>query len=200
MTVWDCRQDNPGSTVPIGRPIANSRLYVLDSRLRPCPVGVPGELFIGGAGLARGYLGRPGLTASRFVADPFGAPGGRLYRTGDRCRVVEGGVIEFLGRLDDQVKLRGFRIEPGEIEAALTDHPAVTAAAVVLAESPQGEQQLVAHLTGTRTETTQDELHESLGRRLPAYMTPSRYVWRDSLPLGAGGKLSRRALADESGS
>ena len=205
VSAWDCRQQDPGATVPIGRPIANCRLYVLDERMRPCPVGVPGELFIGGDGVARGYLGRPAATASRFVADPFGGPGGRLYRSGDRCRVLDGGVVEYLGRLDDQLKVRGLRIEPGEIEAVLAGHPGVTAAAVVLAAAGPGEQQLVAHLTGPggRSPATataaEAELRAALGRRLPAHMTPNRFVWRSSWPLGASGKLSRRALADESG-
>ncbi|MDI5974267.1 amino acid adenylation domain-containing protein [Streptomyces sp. SL13] len=199
VSVWDCRHDSALATVPIGRPVANTRLYVLDARLRPAPLGVPGELFVGGAGLARGYLGRPGQTAARFVADPFGGPGERLYRTGDRCRVTDGGVIEFLGRLDDQVKLRGLRVEPGEIEALLTAHPAVTAAVVVVAEVRPGTQRLEAHLTGTRGDRTQEELRAALAARLPAHMLPDRYVWREDFPLEASGKLSRRALAAEAG-
>ncbi|AUG75710.1 non-ribosomal peptide synthetase [Kitasatospora sp. MMS16-BH015] len=196
VSVWDCRQEHEGPTVPIGRPIANLALYVLDGRLLPCPVGVPGELYLGGEGLARGYLGRPGLTATRFVASPFGPAGARLYRTGDRCRVTEGGVVEYLGRLDDQVKLRGFRIEPGEIETALTEHPGVTAAAVVVQLSRAGDQRLVAHLVGERAAETEAQLRTLLAARLPAHMVPAAFVWHPSLPVGATGKLDRRALAE----
>ena len=194
VSAWDCAQESPSPTVPIGRPIANLRMYVLDERLRPCPVGVPGELFVGGAGLARGYLGRPGLTAERFLPSPFSPPGERLYRTGDRARVLDGGVVEFLGRLDDQVKVRGFRIEPGEIEAALRRHPAVGAAAVAVHEAGPGDQRLTAHLVGTPAAATEDELRALLARLLPAHMLPGAYRWHENLPVGPSGKLDRRAL------
>ncbi len=193
-SVWDCVQDSPSPTVPIGRPIANLRMYVLDERLRPCPVGAPGELYVAGAGLARGYLGRPGLTAERFVPSPFGAPGERLYRTGDRARVLDGGVVEFLGRVDDQVKVRGFRIEPGEIESVLSGHPAVEAAAVAVHEAGPGDQRLVAHLVGTPGTSAEDELRALLARALPSHMLPGAYRWHESLPLNPSGKLDRRAL------
>ncbi|MGW2636922.1 amino acid adenylation domain-containing protein [Streptomyces sp. NPDC001348] len=192
---WDCRQDSPCPTVPIGRPVDNARLHVLDTRMRPCPRGVPGELYIGGTPLARGYLGRPGLTAERFVPSPFGQPGERLYRTGDRCRVLDGGVVEYLGRMDDQLKLRGFRIEPGEIESVLTGHPAVTAAAVVVEEPRAGDQRLVAHLVGSPGPSAEEELRELLAQRLPPYMIPAGWVWRDRLPVTGSGKLDRRLLS-----
>lgn len=194
VSAWDCAQESPSPTVPIGRPIANLRMYVLDERLRPCPVGAPGELFVGGTGLARGYLGRPGLTAECFLPSPFGPAGGRLYRTGDRARVLDGGAVEFLGRLDDQVKVRGFRIEPGEIEAVLSGHPAVGAAAVAVHETGPGDQRLVAHLVGDPAAATEDELRALLARRLPSHMLPGAYRWHESLPLGPSGKLDRRAL------
>jgi amino acid adenylation domain-containing protein len=180
----------PLEAVPaIGRPIANTRVYAVDPNGEPVPVGVPGELCVAGAGLARGYLGRPDLTAERFVPDPFSPlPGERMYRTGDLVRRRLTGSLDFLGRLDHQVKVRGLRIELGEIEAVLGRHPAVREAAVLLREG-----RLVAYLAGE--ETAADELPEYLGQRLPEYMVPAVLVWLPSLPLSANGKLDRRALA-----
>ncbi|MBE8520858.1 non-ribosomal peptide synthase/polyketide synthase [Amycolatopsis sp. H6(2020)] len=176
-------------TPPIGRPIAGIRAYVLDRGMRPVPVGVPGELHLGGAGVARGYLGRPGLTASRFVADPAGEPGARMYRTGDVVRWTARGELEYLGRADDQVKIRGFRIEPGEVEAALRKHPAVTEA-VVVARTDGGHQRLVAYVV---PEAPAD-LRDFLGASLPAHLVPSAFVPLEKLPLNPSGKLDRRAL------
>ncbi|MDQ7803082.1 non-ribosomal peptide synthase/polyketide synthase [Amycolatopsis sp. A133] len=176
-------------TPPIGRPIAGIRAYVLDRGMRPVPVGVPGELHLGGAGVARGYLGRPGLTAVRFVADPFGEPGMRMYRTGDVVRWTARGELEYLGRADDQVKIRGFRIEPGEVEAALRQHPDVTEA-VVVARTDAGHQRLVAYVV---PEAPAD-LREFLGASLPAHLVPSAFVPLERLPLNPSGKLDRRAL------
>jgi amino acid adenylation domain-containing protein len=172
----------------IGRPLVNLRVHLLDGALRPVPIGVPGHLHLAGAGLSRGYLGRPELTAERFVPDPFAAaPGERLYRTGDRARLLPEGTIEFLGRLDRQLKWRGYRIEPGEIEAALARQGAVRNAAVVL----QGER-LAAYVVGEAAALP--ELRAALAAELPAYMLPSAFVFLDRLPLSAHGKLDLRAL------
>ncbi|PYS75424.1 MAG: non-ribosomal peptide synthetase, partial [Acidobacteria bacterium] len=183
-------------SVPIGRPIANTRVYILDREMRPVPLGVRGELYIGGDGLARGYANSPALTAERFVPDPFSdEPGARLYQTGDVCRHLADGRVEFGGRRDGQVKLRGFRIELGEVEAAVAAHPAVREAAVVARAEPGGERFLVCYAVPRSPQATNaGELHGYLTGRLPEYMVPQRYVFLPELPLTANGKVDRNAL------
>jgi amino acid adenylation domain-containing protein len=183
-------------SVPIGRPINGTRVLILDPQLNPVPPGVPGELYTGGAGLARGYLRKPEATADRFVPDAFsGVPGARLYRTGDRARWLVDGTIEFLGRLDQQIKLRGFRIECGEIEAALRRHPTVRDAAVVVHTSASGDSQLAAYVTPSqRSMPEAAKLREFLAARLPGYMVPAYFISLPELPLGRTGKVNRAAL------
>ncbi|MEH0971440.1 amino acid adenylation domain-containing protein, partial [Micromonospora sp. CPCC 205546] len=176
---------------PIGRPIANARLYVLDERCEPVPTSVLGELYIGGAGLARGYLNRPAATAERFLPDPFAGAGQRMYRSGDLVRRRADGTIEYVGRADDQVKVRGYRVEPGEVESALRHVPGVREAAVLLREDVPGDPHLVGYLVG---DVTAEAARERLRRRLPEHLVPTRWVVLERLPLTANGKLDRRAL------
>ncbi|GLF92744.1 non-ribosomal peptide synthetase [Streptomyces yaizuensis] len=182
--------DRDRGSVPYGGPLANQTVYVLDPHGEPCPVGVAGDLFIGGAGVALGYLGRPDLTAERFLDDPF-APGGRMYLTGDRVRWLTDGVLEFLGRSDFQVKIRGFRIELGEIESLLLRHPGVREAVALAREDTPGDRRLVAYTVGP---AGPEELRAHLAAGLPDYMRPAAHVVLDALPLTANGKLDRRAL------
>ena len=198
VTAWTYHPEFSGSSIPLGKPIANTKMYVLDPKGDPTPVGVTGEIFIGGVQVGRGYWDRPDLTAERFVPDPFGAPGSRLYRTGDLGRWLPDGTLEYLGRNDFQVKLRGFRIELGEIEAQLTKHPEIREAVVVAKESGSGDPRLVAYYTAYAALSTQS-LRSHLSDQLPDYMIPAAFVWLEALPLGPNGKLDRKALPDDNG-
>ncbi|MFI6685148.1 amino acid adenylation domain-containing protein [Streptomyces sp. NPDC050485] len=180
--------------VPIGRPIPNTTMYVLDAALNPVPVGVTGELYIGGACVVRGYAGRPGLTADRFLPDPYAAqPGARMYRTGDLGRWLPSGALDFLGRVDDQVKINGYRVEPGEVEVVLADHPAVTQAVAAVLGTERGSRRLVGYYVAGGP-VTEAELHDHLAARLPEYLLPSTLMRIDAVPLNANGKVDRKAL------
>jgi amino acid adenylation domain-containing protein len=200
-TIWSAvyhvrSTDNSGGPIPLGNPIANTQIYVLDKYLHAVAIGVPGELYIGGEGLARGYFNLPGLTAERFIPSPFSEkPGERLYRTGDLVCYQADGCIELLGRMDHQVKIRGFRIELGEIEFVLSSHQSVSACVAISREDSPGDARLIAYIIATTgTTTTSSELRSHVARNLPDYMVPSAFVILDELPLTPNGKLDRKAL------
>jgi amino acid adenylation domain-containing protein len=212
VTYWQCQPDTNLNTVPIGRPIANTQIYILDQHLQPLPIGVPGELYIGGVGVARGYLNRPELTKEKFINNPFlevksnnltsstpftpllpYSPTPLLYKTGDLARYLLNGNIEYIGRIDNQVKLRGFRIELGEIETVLTRHPGVREAVVIVKNEPQS---LIAYLVLQQPETSITELRCFLQQQLPEYMIPNAFVVLNALPLTTNGKVNRRALSN----
>ncbi|MFH0520332.1 amino acid adenylation domain-containing protein [Streptomyces sp. M41] len=185
-----------GASVPVGRPLDNTRAHVLDHLLRPVPLGTVGELYVAGTGLAHGYLNRPGQTAERFVADPYGPPGARMYRTGDLVRRLPKGELEFVGRGDDQVKVRGFRIEPGEVEAALAACPGVERAVVTARPAPDGGKRLVAYVVGLGPDSDLGLVREHAARTLPAHLLPSAWARLDTVPLTAHGKVDRAALPE----
>jgi amino acid adenylation domain-containing protein/non-ribosomal peptide synthase protein (TIGR01720 family) len=194
-TFFTCTSNTPQQIVPIGRPIANTQTYILDSHLQPVPIGVPGELHISGAGLAQGYLNRPDLTKEKFIPNPFSEScNSRLYKTGDLARYLADGNIEYLGRIDNQVKIRGFRIELGEIEAGITAHPQVRQAVVIVREDNPGDKRLVAYIVAHQEPPMSSELRVFLKRQLPDYMVPNFFVFLDALPLTPNGKIDRRTL------
>ncbi|MFI6078145.1 amino acid adenylation domain-containing protein [Actinoplanes sp. NPDC051343] len=193
VTAWPAARGTGSGTVPIGGPLANTRVTVLDGCLRPVPAGVPGELYLSGVQLARGYRGRQAMTAERFVADPFGPPGERMYRTGDQVRWIEPGVLEFLGRGDGQLKIRGLRVEPGEIEAAIARQPGIGSAVVLLREDKPGAAHLIAYLT-VEDAYAEEPLRTALAAELPAHLVPTAFVVLDRLPVSVNGKLDRAAL------
>ena len=195
--VYEVGVNDPGSgAVPIGRPIANTQLYVLDRYMHPVPTGVMGELYIGGAGVARGYLNRPELTKERFLDDPFSSQSGaRLYKTGDVARYRKDGTLEYLGRVDNQVKVRGYRIELGEIEATLAKHPRLKSCAVLAREDEPGNKQLVGYVVPREDESpTSEDLRRFLVQKLPDYMVPAHFIFLNSIPLTPNGKIDRKAL------
>jgi amino acid adenylation domain-containing protein/thioester reductase-like protein/non-ribosomal peptide synthase protein (TIGR01720 family) len=195
VSYWACPADSRETAIPIGKPIANIRLYILDQSLNLVSAGTPGELHIAGIGLGRGYLNRPGLTAEKFIPDPYGLTGSRLYKTGDLVRYRTDGNIDYLGRIDYQVKIRGFRIELGEIEAQLLLHPKVKEAVVLTREDQPGDKRLVAYLVEDQLGTLQlDELKVLLKQSLPDYMVPGAFVVLEQMPLSANGKLDRKRL------
>lgn len=200
VTFWTCDPNALGDTVPIGRPVANTQIYLLDEQMQPVPVGVPGELYIGGIQVARGYLNRPDLTAERFISDPFAAdPQARLYKTGDLARYREDGVIEYIGRNDFQVKVRGLRIELGEIEAALERHVDVERCVVIVREDRANDQRLVAYFSLKDGKVlTNTELRRFLRDQLPDYMVPQVFVEMRTMPLTSSGKINRKALPEPS--
>jgi aspartate racemase len=188
--------EQPPAVLPIGRPVANARVYLLDSDLNPVPVGVPGELHIGGVGVALGYLNHPQLTAQKFIRDIFSDdPAARMYKTGDMARYLPNGEIEFVGRRDNQVKIRGFRVEPGEIESVLAKHPGVTDTAIVLRQDSTGNKRLVGYVVRIHEQVTESELRSHLKAQLPEYMVPSEFVFLKAMPLTPNGKIDRRMLA-----
>ena len=207
-----CTEQIQRGMIPIGRPINNTQIYILDGQLNPLPIGVVGEIYIGGDGVARGYLNRPELTAERFIHHAFdGGQERRLYKTGDRARYLPDGNIEFLGRLDNQVKIRGYRIEPGEVESGLDQHAAVRECVVIAdagfsseqsesgnrkakIENPQSERRLVAYVVVNDPAPSINDLRNFLKAKLPEYMIPSAFVFLESLPLTANGKVDRKAL------
>jgi amino acid adenylation domain-containing protein len=196
VTSWPCPRETRSLVVSIGKPIANTQVYILDRQMNPVPIGIPGELYLGGIGLGRGYFNRPDLTAERFVADPFSDESGRrLYRTGDLGRYLPDGNIEYLARMDDQVKIRGFRIELGEIESVLKSYPGVQQSVVVLRKDEPGHEKIVGYVVlSEKSPVTGSELRSYLKQKIPDYMVPAFVMVLEAMPLSANGKIDRRRL------
>jgi len=201
VTYWRCQRDRDLSVVPIGRPVANTQIYILNKWMQPVPIGVPGELHIGGVQVGRGYLNRPELTAEKFVTDPFShQTGARLYKTGDLCRYLPDGNIEYLSRMDNQIKIHGFRIELGEIETLLEQHSIVRQAVVVAREDVPGDKLLVAYIVPDGDQTPSvSMLRQTLKDKLPEYMVPNAFVMLEKFPLTPSGKTDRRSLPSPTG-
>ena len=195
-TIWStsCHIERSDRSITIGKPIANTKVYILDKHLQPVPIGVPGELHIGGVGVARGYLNRPELTAEKFIDNPFNTDTDRLYKTGDLAKFLPNGEIECLGRIDDLVKVRGFRIEPGEIEAVLNQYPSIRETVVIAREDLPGDKRLVAYIVTESKLPHSNDLRSFVRERLPNYMMPSAFVFLETMPLTPNGKVNRRAL------
>jgi len=195
-TIWSTAwKVVPDATISIGKSLANTQVYILDSQLRPTPVGVPGELHIGGDGLARGYRGRPELTAEKFIANPFDdRAGSRLYKTGDWVRYLPDGAIEWVARMDQQLKIRGFRVELGEIETALRQHPGIAHAVVTARQDAHGDNRLAAYFVAKNEAPDQAELREFMRSKLPAYMVPTHFLTLSEFPLTPNGKIDTRQL------
>jgi len=196
VTFWECQSESQRKIVPIGRPIANTQLYILDADLQPVPIGVPGELHIGGVGVARGYLNRPELTTEKFISHASPTIYSTLYKTGDLVRYLIDGTIEYLGRIDHQVKIRGFRIELGEIEAVITEHPQVKQAVVIAKADKTGNKQLIAYVVLNQEDLQDSDLQRFVKQKLPDYMVPATFVVLESLPLSHNGKIDRKALPE----
>jgi acyl carrier protein len=196
VTYWACDPEATRQVVPIGRPIANTQIHILDSQLQRVPVGVRGELYIGGVNVARGYVMRPDMTAEKFIPDPFGGEAGaRLYKTGDLARYLTSGEIEYLGRIDHQVKIRGFRIELDEIQSLLNLHPAIRDSVVALHQAHDQDKRLVAYVVAEAGREVQvAEVRAYLKEKLPDYMVPAAFVTLDAMPLSPNGKIDRRML------
>ena len=200
VTSFECIKGSDLTRIPIGKPLANTQLYILNKDLKPVPVGVVGELHIGGIQLARGYLNREALTKEKFIDNPFAdAPGAKLYKTGDHVRYLEDGNIEYLGRIDDQVKIRGFRIELGEIESAINVLEFVRTCVVLVKVDKSGNKHLVAYVIGNKNELDVKEIKDTISKKLPDYMVPSQYISLDAMPLTSNGKINRKALPEPEG-
>ena len=196
-SIWQCTKDNDYRSVPMGRPIYNTQFYILDNSLNPVPQGIPGELYIAGSSLARGYLNKPELTADKFIPNPFSSiEGKRLYKTGDLVKYLDNGIVDYLDRIDNQIKIRGFRIELGEIESVINEHDDINHALVIAIDAGNGIKKLVGYIVCNEKKPTISELHEFIKRKLPEYMVPSLFMFIEEFPLTSSGKINRKALPE----